>query len=618
MDKNINDVEYLDEECFQYYSLDYILEHFDELDFNRISINPHELYRGENNYDHIHFTNKEHPFAVGDFVFDHRKTLYINKEYYFENKEKIDLLLTKIIYKIKNKLCLSGIELINNNILINAVICNEKLNSIDLEDELNKYDLSKELFDRLCKNSHIEKIESEGVEEELEHNFDSRIAYNAKYLDSFRCKLNELPALKELEFDNISSITDEDMSCLHLLSNDCIIRISNFPKEDNFKDIKRIFDTLNNHNMTNEVIIELPKKDKMQFNNTIKYSIGDNQIERVTIDVYSRSYGLKQYIEYESRLNDMIKPALNLSPLERFLYAYNIVKQFKPYKENEDDKDQARNIYEILDNDYIVCRGYTSLLKALLDRLGIKSEEYGLDVNTGFDSIKESDIDVGNNKVEYESHSRIEIKIIDPKYGINGIYISDPTWDNDMEKDLYIHALMTRKEHDSMNRENKFDERKTILDADSIEVFYSLVNRYLDGKNQHLSTIMIFLTNYLKDFNINLYEELINKYPQIINNSDLLTDEQLADIIEQIGYFVVNTNNNTIKPSTIYAAVSEVYKAKGMSDEEINTTLEKTIIENSKQYEEAFPKRKRIYADGNEEIHMNDDNKFNEEEIKTR
>ena len=41
------------------------------------------------------------------------------------------------------------------------------------------------------------------------------------------------------------------------------------------------------------------------------------------------------------------------SPFEKYIYAYNITKRFKEYKENDEDRTKARNIYDILFNEVI-------------------------------------------------------------------------------------------------------------------------------------------------------------------------------------------------------------------------------------------------------------------------
>ncbi len=105
----------------------------------------------------------------------------------------------------------------------------------------------------------------------------------------------------------------------------------------------------------------------------------------------------------------------SLSPYEKYISVYNIVKSFKKYLQNEFDNgfdDQSRSIYLLLYNYYMVCVGYANLLHSLLNRVGIDSTSY-----------KWSS---GNHRLNY-------VKIEDPKYGINGFFKSDPTQDNEID-----------------------------------------------------------------------------------------------------------------------------------------------------------------------------------------
>lgn len=130
----------------------------------------------------------------------------------------------------------------------------------------------------------------------------------------------------------------------------------------------------------------------------------------------------------------------SLSPYEKYIAAYNIVKSFKKYRfylDNEGfDKmisDQSRNPYLVLINQYIVCAGYTSLLHSLLKKLDIPSREWILDVSDNSESVALGDSESN------DTHARLYVNIVDDKYGINGYFMCDPTFDNvDKENsDLY-------------------------------------------------------------------------------------------------------------------------------------------------------------------------------------
>ena len=61
-------------------------------------------------------------------------------------------------------------------------------------------------------------------------------------------------------------------------------------------------------------------------------------------------------------------------------------------------------------------------------------------------------------------------------------------------------------------------------------------------------------------------------------------------------------------------AVVEVYRAKGMSDEEIKEIMPQVIKDNVTKFERSFPKRMRINPDGSQEVFINEINKFDFED----
>ena len=194
-------------------------------------------------------------------------------------------------------------------------------------------------------------------------------------------------------------------------------------------------------------------------------------------------YPLKDYIQYEKRLIELVKPAMNLSPLEKYLYAYNIVKNYKEYKENEDDKEKSRRLYEILDGEFMVCSGYASMLKDLCSKLGLDAYRVGQKLDITFDK-QPDDLEVIPNDLEASegNHARVAVNIVDPKYNIDGIYFADPTWDNDLEKDTYNFALLSQQEYLGIYRTNytRYNEVvDELLFSSSLEEFYTKTNIWI-------------------------------------------------------------------------------------------------------------------------------------------
>lgn len=692
-------------------SLEEILENIDNIDFECISLDTSCVNtNSQGEQVHLLYTNDEYPISIGSTIINFSSTLFIDKNYYLNNKEYVDNLLKLIIEKRKKDgLELIGIELIHNDKIIDAVKNNSVIENISLRSIDSEYKLDNEMYQNLKKTGHIKRISTKGVVDELKENFDPIIACNSGSLYRYYSYKDLMNATKISASADINDMNN--MFYLKYLNPNAIIDI-------NFKDgfpLELFLENIEKYNIKNKIAIGVD--DKNSFNRILFNNLDLFLKHDIDIKLGLNNYSLKTYIDYEKRLLEMIKPAMNLSPLERYLFAYNVVKKYKKYKENNEDKRQSRNVYELLDNDYMVCVGYASLLIDLLGKLGITCKDYGDGVNIGFDKNKNEDMVATENISTYGGHARVEVKIDDDKYNIHGIYIADPTWDNFMDNDSYVHALMTRKEHKNMNRENYFSHyfAKDLCDADSIEDFYMKVNYKLDSlerkekvnfekninsrfkkccekldnnqyfnydkilnfilktmydkynmskNNQyfnHYSKEMLVkkifsevvddykfdsiicdedltkhvlekcdycykkamngpekqeykvigeLLDYLKIFNSSLYNQIISKYPILNSYKIILNNSEISDIITTIGQYIVSVNNNYVSGDTIISAASELYRKSGLSKDEINEKIAKTIEFNKKYGEQSFPKRMRINPDGTEEVYMNPDNKF--------
>ena len=119
----------------------------------------------------------------------------------------------------------------------------------------------------------------------------------------------------------------------------------------------------------------------------------------------------------------------DLSPVERFTFAYDICKTFPYTKSGETKKDiiNDNTLHLIIKTGNIVCLGYNKLLYELV---------------FGIDGIKASEFSTKTYHTDPErtaNHSRGIVKIDDDKYDIHGIYIFDATSDriNEIYADYY-------------------------------------------------------------------------------------------------------------------------------------------------------------------------------------
>lgn len=130
-----------------------------------------------------------------------------------------------------------------------------------------------------------------------------------------------------------------------------------------------------------------------------------------------KELSVRDLIEYKLFLNNIINEinSKNLSTFEKYVYAYKITMLYKPYSIESDNESHAISRYPefMLQSDQCVCVGYAEFLKNIIDGLedeNLKAETYTCKKNL--------------------LHQRCFIGIKDPKYRINGVYISDPTADS--------------------------------------------------------------------------------------------------------------------------------------------------------------------------------------------
>lgn len=168
--------------------------------------------------------------------------------------------------------------------------------------------------------------------------------------------------------------------------------------------------------------------------------------------IFDDGYTLDQAIVASRKINynaDFINnfkiKNVPLSPLEKLAVAYKIVSN-KVYTDDPDSTQNPRNIISTLSGDKIVCAGFASELNALCKRIGIPCTYR---------------ITTFGEKGKMGNHAVCTVNIKDDKYGVDGIYILDPTGDSNPNKFYsntdFNYFLLTQKEYDLMKQNNQFD-----------------------------------------------------------------------------------------------------------------------------------------------------------------
>ena len=507
-------------------------------------------------------------------ILDH-ETIKINPTYYKNNQEQIDKFILELINNFKgDKLSLDK-NIINDDLF--KLIKNKDLNEISLGYKREPYVLKEKDLNYI---QHIKNITVEEVEDKLKDSIPTYLNYKPLNYLVGRYDWHDLNNYEVLYF--YDPLSEEEISNLKYIGKQ-VKKIS--IEYNDFRNILKVISNLSNV----EVVIKV--EDKFDF--PFEYF---EQFDNVFVENNREKYPVKYVIEQEAKLEKLVKNIKNsnLSPLEKYLAVYDIVKKFKQYKENEENLNQSRKLYELLDNKYIVCLGFAKLLEDLLRRIGIKA------VNSVVEVILN-----GNELENYNAgHARVLVYLNDPKYNIKGYFVADPTWDNKMNENYYNYSLMTPhdRELDRVITYSKDD----LYGSDSFEE--------LQKRFQKSEFVLTHFMDNLKYFDKEFYENLLKKHGLEEKKFYLkLTEQQKNNLINDLSIFTYIKENTEkeISGVTLIDAAMEVYKFQNpdYTLEEYQQVKNDLIKSNIKRQEEVFPKIER-YNDTEYDVIGNKNNKF--------
>lgn len=191
------------------------------------------------------------------------------------------------------------------------------------------------------------------------------------------------------------------------------------------------------------------------------------------------------------------------SPFEKIMYVYDIVRKKVYTKEgSNEDVRTSRDLSSVILGDKIVCLGYARLFRTILEKLGINSKEIFL-----------------INKNGESGHVRNEIYVKDEKYGIDGVYYFDPTWDSkkNNEDNSYLSSYrffaMTRAQMDTLDAGKYFVQNCPYFENDIIKKFDE------ETKNGNLGEI-----------SRNLHKQ-INYMSYVVDDKQLLYNPMLLQVL---------------------------------------------------------------------------------------
>lgn len=520
--------------------------------------------------------------------------------------------------------------------LIKVLSENNNISKIKLTDPLEpedeQYTLTKEDYELLKTSKTPKQVITPKISPELEEVFDPIISYNMNKPLILHYNYQDLQKEKKIMI-NKPLLPEEIYNLMYLPPNIKIIL-----NIDDYQNLELILDRLLELNIKNEININI--KDETLFKKTNIY-LNNSKYSKLKIIVLKdekilNDYSLSQYKTYEDLLDIFVKPAIdrNYSPFEKYVYAYNITKKFKKYKENEKNLYDSRELYSILTNEYMVCVGYSNLFRTLLEKLGIPTMEKTVTVTTNKPNQELQ------NEINLAGHSRVYSHIQDSKYKINGYYIADPTWDNNLEQDLYNHLALTDQEFDYSFRSSYIEPNsyKDILFAsENKHDFYKRLERLIERNlslklskskrtpdsfyykktvyTSYLSTINDIL-NVIKVLDNKKYQEIVNKFyiPNKISNLDNKLHEfifNIPKILEVLCDYILTKVNKPISGQAIIDAAMVINKDIFNLTEIQEQDMRENLIEiNKKRQEICFPSKKIKNDKTGEITYQNIPNKF--------
>ena len=366
------------------------------------------------------------------------------------------------------------------------------------------------------------------------------------------------------------------------------------------KNVKKTINALSDIDKAVSVAVTINNRELLRKSNLIETTPRNINLI-INTDEYN--YTLKEYLKDEKKLESLFGKIRNsdLSPLEKYIAVYNIVKNYKPYKKDDNEKNErvSRSLRYILDddNDLIVCSGFARLLKDGLDRVGIPCKFITLDVED-------------EAKGEYISHARNLVKIDDDKYNIHGYYIADSTWDNNKDKDLYLNSLLTFDRKKEAQHMETLEDQDLLFDFHNPDEFSKKMKYYFkkhsslphidaageeELRKRSYKELYLKIINNLIIFDYKKYQELYNKYNDYLNidlkeTTSNRMEISMTNFLYDYAQYIIPLSNKEINMESVMSAATEVQKQiYFMSKEEIQEWLEKAKRENEERFATKFP-----------------------------
>lgn len=490
------------------------------------------------------YTDINHPVAISEYQ------IFINPTFF---KQYEDIIKKEFINQVINNP--------KQTYSIEKEIFTDQL----LEELLKIPDVSLYLYNVDLTNDQINKIKEKFINCYVKK--DGKLnQISSRYIFSYYTK----DALEQSNniLVSVDDLVESDFNNLKFLKENSIISI-NIQSEEKMTDEEKISilkdRLLQIDNLNKNFIVKFTIDKRSIFNKFFK-DIKFNNIDLVINNDYY-DYPYEEYLKEEEKLDELVKDIKdkNLSPMEKYLYVYNIVKNYKPYKENHEDKDQSRYLRYIIDNEYMVCVGYANLLVTLLDKVGINAIEVSIGTDISYDHGYTQE----EKTVEIAGHKRAIVSIDDDKYNIHGLYITDPTWDNDLDKNYLNHALLPFDRLQTEKRMFEYNLYEPILDIHNFNEYNDQINFLIKRELKFQEKHNIY-KNYPFSKKICIaYHDVAKKifktlkcdpnYQTFLNNlNECKIEQDYINFYTKLGNYLITRINNPINEESLFQINKEL------------------------------------------------------------
>ena len=334
------------------------------------------------------------------------------------NKTFYSLTCKTLTIEGKEKINLEQLIAINNNCDI------RELKVPDIEKNITNNKFNFKIIPNI-NNQFTSKKFKDFIFDDILHfkNLSIELPLKADYIDDSNKNISEKEDLKKI----IDVLIDIDTLSITILDNgnqsiEESLEIINMIDNSIGSKIENIYYITGNRNIDN---IEKLKTLETEHRVSIMY---DKEI----------ICSIDDFINMRNHINKMLNELKNfeLSPLEKVLYVYDIIKDFyiinhKYMKE----KKVTRFIHRIFKVNELNCQAYAALYSELLRELKIEATDFNL-----YSSLVEELFLTSDN------HARTMIHLIDNKYKIDGLFSADVVWDaiKKIKKNYHYEFFLTR------------------------------------------------------------------------------------------------------------------------------------------------------------------------------